>query len=65
MKAARRGLFRLWLVGTIIWAALIFLAGSGGDTRPEAAMLVVEGAFVPPVIVLVIGAILLFPAKRR
>jgi hypothetical protein len=59
MKGTRRGLFRLWLVGTIVWAALIFLASSR-DTRPEAATLTVEAAFVPPAIVLVVGAMLIW-----
>jgi hypothetical protein len=55
----RRGLFRLWLVGTILWAGLIFFLMSY-DSRPEAGAIAAEVAFVPPGIIFVIGVMLMW-----
>jgi hypothetical protein len=52
-----RGLFRLWLVLTIIWAAFVIFAG-GYYRRPEAFTIALEAIFIPSGIVLVIGLML-------
>lgn len=57
-----RGLFRIWLVLTIVWAAFVFFASSD-DSRPEAMTIVLKAAFVPPAIVLLIGLMLLWAFK--
>jgi hypothetical protein len=59
-----RGLFRIWLVLTIILAAFIFFASSD-DKRPEAMTIALQAAFVPSAIVLLIGLMLLWALKGR
>src|SRR5882762_7279543 len=46
-----RGLFRIWLVLTIIWAAFVIFASSY-ETRPEAVTIALEAIFVPSGIIL-------------
>jgi hypothetical protein len=41
-----RGLFRIWFVLTIIWAAFVIFASSY-ETRPEAVTIALEAIFVP------------------
>jgi hypothetical protein len=52
-----RGLFRIWLVLTIIWAAFVIFA-SGYSAQPEAATIALEAIFVPSGVILVIGLML-------
>ncbi len=54
-----RGLFRIWLVLTIIWAAFVMFVSSG-DTRPrpEVVTMALEAIFVPSGVILIIGLML-------
>jgi hypothetical protein len=55
----RRVLFRLWVVGTVVWAAFIFLAASD-DTRTDASAIATKAALVPPAVIFAIGAMLVW-----
>ena len=56
------GLFRIWLVLTIIWTAFCFFAASY-DSRPEAMTIASEVAFVPAGLVLIVGVMLRWAFK--
>jgi hypothetical protein len=57
-----RGLFRIWLVLTIIWTTFIFLV-SGHDSRPEALVIALEASLVPSGVVFVIGLMVWWAIK--
>jgi hypothetical protein len=48
-----KGLFRLWIVGTVVWSVPVFLIFREDMPSPADALL---PALVPPLIVLAIGA---------
>lgn len=52
-----RGMFRLWLVASVLWISFAFL-GSSGDSRPDAVTILLEIALVPPGVILIIGLML-------
>ena len=56
-----RTLFRLWIVGTVIWVA-ICLAALWSD--PDIKTLFVKAAFIPPAIIFVIGIMLAWAFGR-
>ena len=61
----RRVLFRLWLVVSVLWVALIyFVASSTNDPRPNATEIYEKAAFVPPAIIFVVGAMLVWAFAR-
>jgi hypothetical protein len=57
-----RGLFRMWFVLTIIWAAFVIFVSSY-ETRPEAVTIALEAIFVPSSVILVIGLMLRWALK--
>jgi len=57
-----RGLFRLWLVATVIWTALCLLMASY-DRRPDAITIALEASLVPAAAVFVIGLMLSWAMK--
>jgi hypothetical protein len=57
-----RGLFRIWLVLTIIWVAFVMFASSY-ETRPEAVTIALEAIFVPSGVILAIGLMLRWALK--
>jgi hypothetical protein len=59
----RRVLFRLWLVVSVLWVALIYFV-SANDSRPDALTIAAKVAFVPPAIIFVVGAMLVWAFAR-
>jgi hypothetical protein len=57
-----RGLFRLWMVATILWAVFLLFV-SAYDSRPNALEIYFEAALVPPAVILIIGLMLRWAFK--
>ena len=56
-----RGLFRLWLILTILWAGFVILATRGRGA--EGIELAVEGILVPSGFLLIVGLMLRWALK--
>ena len=52
-------LFRLWVVGTVLWVGLMFFA-STYDSRPNAFTIYAEPALILPAVIFVVGAMLVW-----
>jgi hypothetical protein len=61
----RRVLFLLWLVLSVLWVVLIYVAGSTGDDPRPAAELLGQTALGPPAIIFAIGWILVWPFIKK
>ena len=57
-----RALFRLWVVGSILWAGFLFFVASS-DSRPDAWIIYGRAALVPPVLILILSLILRWALK--
>jgi len=57
-----RGLFRLWLVATALWAGF-WLFVLMYDSRPNALEIYLQVALLPPAVILIIGLMLRWAFK--